>query len=188
MSDPALPAAPNITVTGARWSGVAAVAVLWSGIGLSVLRTGFAVSGDLPLSRLAEDGRASAIFGPSLVIGALLFTVFCLDVRRRHRAGPAFAVVMVTAMAGQFVAGVVPIGAAGKSDPVHVVAGLVLAASSPVPPAVRRVSDGPRRRRRAVRRASLRHGGASPAQRVSRPRRDPPALFFTFGSCRTGQR
>lgn len=116
----------------ARWSGVAAIAVLWVGIGVAVLRTGFSVVGDLPLSRLAADGRAVSIFGPSLAVAALLFVVFCLDVTRRYPVGRAFAVAMVAAMAGQLVTGVVPIGEPGESDPVHVAAGLVLGGLIPV--------------------------------------------------------
>src|SRR5688500_14013470 len=111
---------------------MAAVAVRWGGIRLCVLRTGFAVSGELPLSRMAADGRASTIFGPSLVMGALLFIAFCFDLRRRQRVGRAFVVVMVTAMVGQLVAGVVPIGEPGESRPVHVIAGLVLGGLIPV--------------------------------------------------------
>ena len=111
---------------------MAAIAVLWVGIGVAVLRTGFEVLGDLPLSRLAADGRAEPIFGPSLVVAALLFVVFCVEVTRRYPVGRAFAVVMVAAMGGQLVAGVVPIGAPGESDPVHVAGGLVLGGLIPV--------------------------------------------------------
>jgi hypothetical protein len=111
---------------------VAAIAVLWIGIGVAVLRTGFELLGDLPLSRLAADGRAESIFGPSLVVAALLFIVFCVNVTRRYPVGRAFAVVMIAAMGGQLVAGVVPIGAPGESDPVHVAAGLVLGGLIPV--------------------------------------------------------
>ena len=116
----------------ARWSGVAAIAVLWIGIGVAVVRTGFDLLGALPLSRLAADGRAEPIFGPSLVVAALLFVLFCVDVTRRYPVGRAFPVVMVAAMAGQLVTGVVPIGEPGESDPVHVAAGLTLGGLIPV--------------------------------------------------------
>jgi hypothetical protein len=106
--------------------------VLWIGIGAAVLRAGFSVPGELPLSRLAADGRAEPIFGPALIVAAMLFVVFCAELARRCPVGPGFAVVMVTAMAGQFVTGVVPIGEPGRSDPVHVAAGLALGGLIPV--------------------------------------------------------
>jgi hypothetical protein len=119
-------------VEASRWSGVAAVVVLWTGIGVAVLRTGFPVLGDLPLSRLAADSRAEPIFGPTLVVAALLFVVFCVEVARRYSVGRWFVVVMVSAMTGQLVTGIVPIGAPGESEPVHVAAGLVLGGLIPV--------------------------------------------------------
>jgi len=115
-----------------RWAGVAAIAVIWGGVGASVLRARFPLTGALPLSRLAEDGRSSALFGPTLVVAALLFLAFGADVAHRYRVRLDFAVLFVAGMVGQLVAGVVPIGPAGTSDPVHVSAALVLGAAIPV--------------------------------------------------------
>ena len=111
---------------------MAAVGVLVVGIGAAIVVSGFAVGGDLPISHMANDDRAGPIVGASLVIAAVLFIVFCFDVRRRYPVDRAFVPVMVTAMAGQFVAGVVPIGAMGQSNPIHVVAGLILGELIPV--------------------------------------------------------
>jgi hypothetical protein len=66
------------------------------------------------------------------MVAALLFVAFGSDVQRRYPVGRGFGAVLVTAMAGQFVAGAVPIGDTGESDPVHVVAGLILGGLIPV--------------------------------------------------------
>ncbi|CAN5665484.1 hypothetical protein BH10ACT1_BH10ACT1_17350 [soil metagenome] len=115
-----------------RWAGVAAIGVMWAGVGASVLRAGFPLAGDLPLSRLAEDARASALFGPTLALGALLFLAFGADVVERYPVRLDFAVLLVAGMVGQLVAGIVSIGPAGSSDPVHVSAALILGATIPV--------------------------------------------------------
>jgi hypothetical membrane protein len=127
-----------------RASGALAVAVLWIGIGVAIARTNFRVSGDLPLSRLAAANEAGSTFGPSLVLAALLFIVFSFDLTRRYPTSRAFAPLMVTAMAGQIVAGVVPIGDGDESAPVHVIAGLVLGGLIPVFLCVFALSQRPR--------------------------------------------
>ncbi|QXC60918.1 DUF998 domain-containing protein [Aquihabitans sp. G128] len=116
----------------ARWAGVAAVAVLWAGVGASVVRSGLPLAGALPLSRMAGDDRSSWLFGPALVVAAVLFLAWCTDVVRRHPVDLAFTVLMVAGMLGQMVAGIVPIGPEGSSDPVHVSAALLLGISIPV--------------------------------------------------------
>ena len=109
-----------------------AVAVLWIGIGASVLRTGFDLLGPLPLSRLAEDERAVDLFGPTLVAAGLLFLAFAVHLWSSYPTGRGFLLLMTLGMIGQVVAGMVPIGAVGHSDPVHVVAALALGASIPL--------------------------------------------------------
>lgn len=120
------------TLDRLTWSGLLAVAVLWCGIGVATLRTGFSLMGELPLSRLANDPRADPLFGTSLVVAAVLFIVFCASVTGRDPVGRGFTLVMVISMLAQLVAGIVPIGPEGQSDPVHVIAALLLGASIPV--------------------------------------------------------
>lgn len=113
--------------------GPLAVAVLWVGIGLAAWSAGFDLLGPLPLSRLAHaGGLASTLFGPSLVIAGLLFLGSCAHLRARYPVAAGFVALMVLGMVGQIVTGIVPIGPAGSSDPVHVAAGLVLGASIPL--------------------------------------------------------
>jgi hypothetical protein len=131
-------------------SGLLAIAVLWVGIGVLVLVTGFPVAGDRPLSRLAGEGGGGAAFGPVLVAAGLLFIAFAADVVRRRPGTWPFGAVMVVAMAAQIVTGVVPIGPDGQSAPVHVVAGLVLGGLLPVVLALYALGQAPGRWRRVA--------------------------------------
>lgn len=116
----------------ARYAGVAAVATLWSTVGAAMLRTGFPVLGERPLSWLAEDPAAALLFSTGLVVGALLLVVFALDVRGRHPVGAGFLAAMVGGMACQVVAGLVSIGGGRVENRVHTAAALALGASLPV--------------------------------------------------------
>jgi hypothetical membrane protein len=108
------------------------VLALWVGIGAAVARTGFSLFGSQPLSRLANDGRARLLFEGSLVLAALLFLAFGLLLARTEPVGRGFAPLLATGMIGQLIAGIVAIGPAGQSNPLHVVAGLVLGGTVPV--------------------------------------------------------
>lgn len=114
-----------------RWTGIAAVAVLWSTQAALVVAGRFDLLGTRPLSDLALGGTGF-VFGAGLVVAAVLFVMFLTWLRSRHRVGLACSASMVVGMAGQLVAGVVPIGGAGTSNRVHVTAALILGASIPV--------------------------------------------------------
>ncbi len=124
--------APYSSVVETRWLGVAGVAVLWVGIGAGVVAGGLDLLGPLPLSRLAHHDRAGMAFGPSLIVAGLLLAGFGAEVRRRLPVAVGFTPLLMAGMAGQVVAGLVPIGEPGQSDPVHVAAALVLGGSIPL--------------------------------------------------------
>ena len=115
-----------------RWTGIAAVAVLWSTQVVLLVVVGFDLVGDRPLSYLALEDDFGSIFGVGLAVSALLFVAFQGHLRHRYRLGVACSVAMLVGMAGQFVAGVVPIGGTGTASRVHVAAALTLGASIPV--------------------------------------------------------
>lgn len=123
---------PNPSVQRTRWTGVAAVAVLWSTQALLVAATRFDLLGERPLSYLALEDDVGVLFGAGLTVAAVLFVVFLGHLRHRYPVGVAFSAAMLVAMAGQFVAGVVPIGGDGTAGRVHVIAALILGASIPV--------------------------------------------------------
>lgn len=124
--------APNSSVQQTRWTGISAVAVLWTTQMALIVSVRFDLLGDRPLSYLALEARVGPLFGAGLVVSALLFMTFERHLRGRYGLGAAFSVAMLVAMAGQLIAGIVPIGGIGLSSLVHVVAALILGAAIPV--------------------------------------------------------
>ncbi len=115
-----------------RWTGVAAVAVLWSTQALAIVVTGFDLVGPRPLSELANRPSGALLFSAGLVVAAVLFLAFLGFLRQAYPVGRAFAAAMAIGMVGQTVAGILPIGGDGWVSRVHVISALVLGASIPV--------------------------------------------------------
>ena len=115
-----------------RYAGLAAVATLWSSIGIATLRTGFPLLGDRPLSWLAEEPAGALLFSAGLVVGAVLLVAFALDVRARHPSAAGFTAAMVGGMVCQVIAGLVSIGGGPAANRVHTAAALALGISLPV--------------------------------------------------------
>ncbi|MEO6627673.1 MAG: hypothetical protein ABIP03_03815 [Aquihabitans sp.] len=115
-----------------RWTGIAAVAALWSTQAVLVAVVGFSLVGERPLSYLALEDDIGFVFGMGLTVSAVLFIVFQRQLRHRYQLGVASSVSMVVAMTGQFIAGVVPIGGTGPASRIHVAAALTLGATIPV--------------------------------------------------------
>ena len=111
---------------------MAAVAALWSTHVVLVVALGFDLVGARPLSYLALDADLGVVFGAGLVVSAVLFMAFERHLRRRYHLGATFSVTMLVGMAGQLVAGVVPIGGTGPASRIHVAAALTLGASIPL--------------------------------------------------------
>lgn len=124
--------ASNSSVQRTRWTGIAAVATLWSTQLALIAATRFDLIGERPLSYLALESDIGFLFGGGLVVSAVLFVAFEWHLRHRYRAGATFSVVMLVGMVGQFIAGVIPIGGMGTASRVHVVSALTLGASIPV--------------------------------------------------------
>lgn len=115
-----------------RYAGLAAVALLWSTLGLASLRSGFPLLGPRPLSWLVADPASSALYGVGLAGGALLLAAFHQYVRSHHPVGRGFSAAMLGGLAGQAIAAVVPIDGGPAAHLVHTVAALALGASLPV--------------------------------------------------------
>lgn len=115
-----------------RWTGVAAVVVLWSTQTVAVARSGFDLLGARPLSELVNRPGGAWPFSVGLISSAVLFLVFLVYLRRTYPVGRAFTAVMAVGMAGQLIAGILPIGGEGVVSRVHVTSALVLGASIPV--------------------------------------------------------
>ncbi len=108
------------------------MATLWSTQVVLISAVGFDLVGERPLSYLALEDDIGSLFGVGLAVSAVLFVAFQGHLRHRYRLGVTFSVAMLVGMAGQFVAGVVPIGGTGPASRVHVAAALTLGASIPV--------------------------------------------------------
>lgn len=115
-----------------RWTGVAAVLVLWSTQALAVSRTAFDLVGERPLSDLVNRPGGEWLFPIGLVVAAVLFLVFLGYIRTTYLVGAAFTIAMAVGMTGQLVAGILPIGGDGWVGRTHVISALVLGASIPV--------------------------------------------------------
>ncbi|HEX2699117.1 MAG TPA: DUF998 domain-containing protein [Acidimicrobiales bacterium] len=113
-------------------AGPAAVVLLWSTLPAASIHSGFPLLGPRPLSWLAADPASAALFQAGLAGAGLLLVVFHGHVRARYPVGPWFSVAMLTGLAGQMVAAVVPISGADLAHHVHTVAALTLGASLPV--------------------------------------------------------
>ena len=115
-----------------RYTGVAAVAVLWATLGAGSVAAGFDLLGTRPLSHLTGSASSSLLFGAGLAAAAVLFLAFSEHVRGRFPTSVGFSVAMAGGMAAQLVAAFVPIEGAGEAGRVHTVSALVLGASLPV--------------------------------------------------------
>lgn len=130
--DTALMSASNSLVQPMRWTGIAAVATLWSTQLVLISTAEFDVVGDRALSYLALEPDIGYLFGIGLMVSAVLFATFQRYLRHQYRLGATFSSIMFVGMSGQFIAGVVPIGGTDTGSRVHVAAALVLGASIPL--------------------------------------------------------
>lgn len=119
-------------VSRLRYTGVAAVVVLWVGIGTGIARTGLDVSGRRPISYLGTDSRSSLLFTAVMLVAAVLLATFYLFVWSRFSSSKSFLAVGMTGLLGQVVAGVVPLSGAGASHAVHATGGIVVGLSLPL--------------------------------------------------------
>jgi hypothetical protein len=115
-----------------RYAGLVAVATLWATLGASTLLTGFDLLGERPLSYLGTQPGSAGLFSAGLLAAAVALVGFHQHLRGRYHVTATFSVAMLVGLAGQVVAGVVPIGGDGLAHQVHTTAGLVLGASLPL--------------------------------------------------------
>ncbi len=119
-------------VLKARFTGVAAVVVLWVSIAVALSITSLPLTGSQPLSHLSGQPGSDLWFSGGLALAACLFVAFHGYLRVRFRLSDSFSVFMILGMAAQFVAAVVPIGGDDVRSTVHQVSAMVLGASIPL--------------------------------------------------------
>lgn len=115
-----------------RFTGVAAVAVLWSGLLVATALADLDLSGQEPLSYLGTRDSSAVLFTATLAVSALLLAAFHQHVRRRFPVSTGFSAAMLTGLAGQLVAAFVPIAGDPTAHRIHSTSALVLGASLPL--------------------------------------------------------
>lgn len=116
-----------------RWTGLAAVATLWTTVGTASVLGRFDLLGHRPLSHLVASPGTALLFSGGLAVGAVLFLAFHAWLRGRYPTSPSFSVAMVGGMLAQLVAAFVPIEGGGPlASRVHTVTALLLGGSIPV--------------------------------------------------------
>ena len=97
-----------------------------------MVRAGLGVGDDRPISYLGTDPRGIVLFRVGLLVAALGFSVFAVEVGR-HLARPAsFLVVFLGGQACQVVVALVSIAGRGTTHSVHTAAGILLGLSLPL--------------------------------------------------------
>lgn len=115
-----------------RFAGVAAVAVLWTTVGLGMWRAGLGVADDRPISYLGTDTRSMVLFRGGLMVATVLLVGFAWAVHRRLPRATGFLAVFLIGMAGQAVVATVSIAGEGVSHAIHTTGGIILGLSLPV--------------------------------------------------------
>ncbi|PLS76236.1 MAG: hypothetical protein CYG61_03370 [Actinobacteria bacterium] len=115
-----------------RLTGVAAVAVLWTTVGVGMERAGLDLTDDRAISYLGTDPRTMALFRGGLLVATVLLVGFARAVDQRLARRTGFLVVFLVGMAGQAVVATVSIAGHGASRVVHTTAGIVLGLSLPL--------------------------------------------------------
>ncbi len=115
-----------------RWTGVAAVAVLWTTVGLGMAVTGLGLRDERPISYLGTVPETAQLFRMGLVVAAALLAAFSLFLRSVENASVTFLAASLIGLVGQVVVAVVPLSGPGSASPFHTAGGLVLGASLPV--------------------------------------------------------
>ncbi|MFN2504983.1 MAG: DUF998 domain-containing protein [Acidimicrobiales bacterium] len=115
-----------------RFTGVAAVATLWTTLLAATAASGFDLVGENPISYLGTKAPSAALFTAGLAAGALLLIAFHQYVRGRYQVSPGFSVAMVVGLGGQMVAAFVPVGGDPAIHRIHTTSALVLGVSLPL--------------------------------------------------------
>lgn len=97
-----------------------------------MVRSGLGVGDDRPISYLGTDPRGIVLFRVGLLVAALGFSAFAVEVGRRLTRPTSFLVVFLGGQACQVVVALVSIAGRGTAHTVHTVAGILLGLSLPV--------------------------------------------------------
>jgi len=97
-----------------------------------MVRAGLGVGDDRPISYLGTDPRGIVLFRLGLLVAALGFSTFAVEVGRHLARPTSFLVVFLGGQACQVVVALVPIAGRGTAHTVHTAAGILLGLSLPL--------------------------------------------------------
>ncbi len=115
-----------------RFTGLAAVVVIWTALTVATAVGDFDLLGKDPLSYLGTRSPSAALFTIGLATAAVLLTAFHGYVRSRYPVAGGFSLAMLAGLAGQMVAAFVPIGGDPAVHRIHTTCALVLGLSLPL--------------------------------------------------------
>lgn len=115
-----------------QYTGVGAVATIWTTLAAAAALTGFNLVGEHPISYLGTEAGSAGLFTIGLLVSAVLLMAFHRHVRSRYPVGRGFSLVMLAGLAGQVVAAFVPIGGDPGTHRIHTTSALVLGISLPL--------------------------------------------------------
>jgi len=115
-----------------RYSGVVAVATVWSTFSAAALVSGFDLTGPDPLSYLGTRRPSAALFTVGMAVTAVLLAAFHRWVRDSFPVSTGFSVAMLVGLAGQMVSAFVPIGGDPTIHRIHTTSALILGVSLPL--------------------------------------------------------
>ena len=115
-----------------KYTGVAAVVVIWTTLTAATAWTDFDLLGDDPLSYLGSRSPSAVLFTIGLAVPALLLGAFHQYVRERFPVASGFSLAMLGGLAGQMIAAFVPVNGDSLAHRVHTTSALVLGASLPL--------------------------------------------------------
>jgi hypothetical protein len=113
-----------------RYSGPAGVLVLWLGTIINVHKTNLNLLGSQPLSSMGVDPRATGLFLSTLVLSAVLFSMFAIGLYKDPSVPKSFVSAMLLGHLGEALTGIIPLS--GSTDGLHRFVAYLWAFSLPV--------------------------------------------------------
>ncbi len=115
-----------------RFCGVVSVIILWSFIGLAMIRAGLSFFDMRPLSYLGTDTRSNFLFSSGLILSSITTTAFGYYLVKILGASRSFFVAVVLSQICQVIAAIVPFSAVSSTRLIHTFAAFGLAIATPV--------------------------------------------------------
>lgn len=114
------------------YTGYLTVLVLWLSMTIAINMTGFSLFGTKPLSSLGVMPESDMYFSGGLIIAAILFMAFAIQLKNKFVINRAFLVAVALGQIGQIIAALAPYGGDQPARIIHTIAAFGLAFSIPI--------------------------------------------------------